>query len=441
VYAGTAAPFIYPPSGIPIPGQLPPHHASVHVELVPKQDRDRLSYEVSREVLHQLKNWLAPYNAKGYIGRIPSGPSSNRDITAEIYGPNARARQQMADRMEQLLTSQPGVVTIEQIPDDPLPLLNVWVDPRKAATRGVIPAEITRTLLLAVNGRTVTTWAAPSSRNPVPVILRLDKSVRDNAQALKTIYVPGKNGHPVPLEDLVDFRPQPGNQVRYRRNMVPVTTVVADLDRSLVQPLTVQLAVGKKLTAKAGKGPSSVCWLSPPLHTAQPGLYWSGEWEMTRDVYRDLGTAGAVVMLLIYLLLAGWFSSYTLPFLIMLPIPLIFIGVIPAHWLLGLNIAGTGVLGIIALAGIVARNSILLVDFIKLREKEGMPLKEAVLQAGMQRARPILLTAATVMFGSGVLVLEPSLKPLGPTLASGVLISTLLTLVLIPVLYFHTHNK
>jgi len=146
-------------------------------------------------------------------------------------------------------------------------------------------------------------------------------------------------------------------------------------------------------------------------------------------------------MLLIYLLLAGWFSSYTLPFLIMLPIPLIFIGVIPAHWLLGLNIAGTGVLGIIALAGIVARNSILLVDFIKLREKEGMPLKEAVLQAGMQRARPILLTAATVMFGSGVLVLEPSLKPLGLTLASGVLISTLLTLVLIPVLYFHTHNK
>ena len=441
VYAGTAAPFIYPPAGIPSPEQLPPHRASVHVEMVPKQARDRLSYEVSREVQHHLSDWLAPYNAKGHIGRIPSGPSSDRDITAEIYGPDAGARQQMADKVEHLLTSQPGVVTTEQIPDDPLHLLNLWVDPQRAAARGVIPAEVTRTLLLAVNGRTVTNWAVPSSREPVPVILRLDRSLRDNAQALKAIYVPGINGHPVPLEDVVDFRRQPGNQVRYRRNMLPLTTVVADLDRSVLQPLTVQLAVSKRLTTEAGSEPGAVRWLSPPGNTAHSRVYWSGEWEMTRDVYRDLGTAGAVVMLLIYLLLAGWFSSYTLPFLIMLPIPLIFIGVIPAHWLMGLNIVGTGVLGIIALAGIVARNSILLVDFIKLREKEGMQLKEAVLQAGIQRTRPILLTAATVMFGSGVLVFEPSLKPLGLTLASGVLISTLLTLVLIPVLYFHTRNK
>ncbi|MEE4365051.1 MAG: efflux RND transporter permease subunit [Desulfotignum sp.] len=441
MYAGTTAPFIYPPSGIQIPRQLPPHRASVHVEMVPKQVRDRLSYEVSRQVLHQLRDWLAPYNAKGYIGRIPSGPASDRNITAEIYGPNADARQEMADRIENLLTSQPGVVNTEQIPGNPLDVLNLWVDPQRAAIRGVTPAEVTRTLHLAVNGRIVTNWAVPSSREPVPVILRLDKPLRDNAQALKAIYIPGINGHPVSLEDLVDFKWQPGNQVRYRRNMVPFNTVVADLDQSVVQPLTIQLAVSKNLTTEAGSEQSAVRWLSPPVNTAQPKLYWSGKWEMTRNVYRDLGTAGAVVMLLIYLLLAGWFSSYTLPFLIMLPIPLIFIGVIPAHWLLGLNIVGTGVLGIIALAGIVARNSILLVDFIKLREKAGMQLKEAVLQAGIQRTRPILLTAATVMFGSGVLVFEPSLKPLGLTLVSGVLISTLLTLVLIPVFYYHTHNK
>ena len=439
VYAGTAAPFIYPPSGIQIPAKLPPHHACLHVELLPTQARDRLSYEISREVMHQLNEWLAPYNAKGYIGRIPSGPSSDRDITAEIYGPNAHVRQQMADRIEHLLNSQPGVVNTEQIPNDPLPLLHLWVDPQRSATRGVIPSEVKQTLLLGVKGQVVTNWALPSSRDPVPVILRLDKSLRDNTQALKAIYVPGINGYPVALEDLVDFKYQKGNQVRYRRNMLPVTTVVADLDRSVVQPLTVQLAVSKNL--KTGSEENSVHWLSPPLNTTQPQLYWSGEWEMTRDVYRDLGTAGAVVMVLIYLLLAGWFSSYALPLLIMLPIPLIFIGVLPAHWLLNLNIMGTGVLGIIALAGIVARNSILLVDFIKLRKKEGMPLKEAILQAGIQRTRPVMLTAATVMFGSGVLVFEPSLKPLGLTLASGVLISTPLTLVLIPVLYFHTHNN
>ena len=161
---------------------------------------------------------------------------------------------------------------------------------------------------------------------------------------------------------------------------------------------------------------------------------------MIRDVYRDLGIAALVVMILIYVLLAAWFSSYRLPLLIMLPIPLIFIGVIPAHWLWGINIAGTGVLGVIALAGIVTRNAILLVDFIEQRLGDGMELKEAVIQAGAQRTRPIILTAATVMFGSGVLIFEPSLEPLGLTLASGVLVSTLLTLVLIPVLYYHVFS-
>ena len=441
VYAGTPAPFIYPPSGIQIPEKMPPHRASLHVEMMPNPERRRLSYEVSREVAHQLDDWLAPYNANGYIGRIPSGPSSDRAVTAEIYGPDDETRQALADRVERWLGTQPGVLATEQFPEDPLRLLNLLVDPQQAATRGVIPAEVTRTLFLAIQGRAVTNWPVTASREPVPVILRLDETRRDNANSLKSIYVPGIEGHPVPLEELVDFDEQPGNPVRYRRDLLPIITVVADLDRSVAQPLTIQLAGAMGLNTEKDSQPVAIRWLSPPEDTSHPQLYWSGEWEMTRDVYRDLGTAGAVVMLLIYLLLAGWFSSYTLPFLIMLPIPLIFIGVIPAHWIWGINLVGTGVLGIIALAGIVARNSILLVDFIKQRENEGVELKEAVLRAGIQRTRPILLTAATVMFGSGVLVFEPSLEPLGLTLASGVLISTLLTLVLIPVLYFHVHRN
>jgi multidrug efflux pump subunit AcrB len=439
-YAGTKAPLIYPPSGMQIPRETPPHCASLYVELVPKQDRRRLSYEVSREVAHELGDWLAPYHARGYIGRIPSGPSSDRDITAEIYGPDDNGRQTMANRIERLLKAHPGVMATEQTPEAPLDLLNIWVDPQHAATLGVIPADVTRTFLLAIKGRTVTNWLVPNSRDPVPVILRFPENRRNNLEELKEIYVSSTRGNAVSLEDLVDFQHQPGNQIRYRRNMAPATVVVADLDRSVVQPLTVQMSVSKAL-AEDGFEQESIRWLSMPGNTARPQLYWSGEWEMTREVYRDLAIAGGVVILLIYLLLAGWFGSYTLPFLILIPIPLIFIGVIPGHWLWGLNIVGTSVLGIITLAGIVSRNSILLVDFIKRREKEGMELKEAVLQAGVQRTRPILLTAATVMFGSGVLVFEPSLKPLGLALASGVLISTMLTLILIPVLYFHAHNK
>ncbi len=441
IYAGTKAPLIYPLSGPPIPRETPPHCASLHVELVPEQDRRRLSYEVSREVAYRLGDWLAPYHARGNIGRIPSGPSSDRDITAEIYGPDDDARQSMANRVERLLEAQPGVVATEQTPEAPLDLLNLWVDPQRAASRGVIPADVTRALFLAIEGRTVANWLVPDSRDPVPVILRLPEPRRDNAEALKEIYVSGTEGKAVPVEDLVDFQHRPGNQIRYRRTMAPAAMVVADLDRSVVQPLTVQMSVSKALDAENGFEQDPTRWLSPPGDAARPQLYWSGEWEMTRDVYRDLAIAGGVVILLIYLLLAGWFGSYTLPFLILMPIPLIFIGVIPGHWFWGLNIVGTSVLGIITLAGIVSRNSILLVDFIKQREKEGLELKEAVLQAGIQRTRPILLTAATVMFGSGVLVFEPSLKPLGLALASGVLISTMLTLILIPVLYFHAHNK
>lgn len=440
VYAGTPAPFIYPPSAVQIPENVPPHRARLHVEMVPDQERQRLSYEVSREVAHQLDDWLAPYNAKGYIGRIPSGPSSDRAVTAEIYGPDDQTRQALADRVEHWLGTHPGVVATEQFPEAPLPLINFLVDPQRAATLGVLPAEVLRTLFLAVEGRTVMDWPVAGFREPVPVIVRLDETRRQTVNSLKSLHVPGIQGQAVPLEELVNFDQHSGNPVRYRRDLLPVITVVADIDRSVAQPLTIQLAAGRGLHAEDDSPPFAIRWLSPPENTLHPQLYWSGEWEMTRDVYRDLATAGAVVLLLIYLLLAGWFSSYTLPFLIMLPIPLIFIGVIPAHWIWGINLVGTGVLGIIALAGIVARNSILLIDFIKQREDEGMALKEAVLRAGVQRTRPILLTAATVMFGSGVLVFEPSLKPLGLTLASGVLVATLLTLVLIPVLYFHVHR-
>lgn len=441
LYAGTDAPQIYPASHINIPRETPPHIARIHVEMVPKSERQKRSYEVSRTVAHQLGDWLTPYDATGYIARIPSGPSSHRDITAEIYGQDAAARQAVADRVAVWLRTQPGVVVVEERPDAPLDRLNVWVDPQRAATLGVIPANVTQTLSLTVHGSILTDWAGTISREPVPVVLRLEKTRRDRVEALQEIYVQDRAGHPVPLEYLVTFEYRQGAPVRYRRNLLPITTVFADLDRSVVQPVTIQMAADAEMQADMSDEPLAVRWLAPPEVSSQKAeLYWSGEWEMTRDVYRDLGAAGLVVMLLIYLLLAGWFKSYALPLLIMLPIPLIGIGVIPAHWLWGIPIAGTGVLGMITLAGIVARNSILLVDFIKQREGEGMELREAVLQAGVIRTRPILLTAATVMFGSGVLIFEPSLKPLGLTLASGVLFSTLVTLVLIPILYFHVHQ-
>lgn len=431
-YSGLSPPRIYPPETLSSPEQKAPRDLTLHVILVPEKQRDRQSYEVGREIAHQLSDWLTPYGGKGHISRIPSGPSSNRAITAEIYGPDLESRLSVARQIEQWLGEQKGVISTDQSSSQPLPILNLHVNPERAATFGVIPAEVTRSLYLAIQGETIANWSGRrSSREPIPIILRLAKPDRETELAIKSLFVINVDREPVSLESIVDFNYTDGEAALYRRGLMPVTTVFADLDRSVTQPLTVQMESPVSIEN------TEVRWLSAPDEASKPLLYWSGEWEMTRDVYRDLAVAGLVVMILIYVLLAGWFSSYRLPLLIMLPIPLIFIGVIPAHWVWGINIAGTGVLGIIALGGIVTRNAILLVDFIEKRLEEGMDLKEAVVQAGAQRTRPIILTAATVMFGSGVLVFEPSLEPLGLTLASGVLVSTLLTLVLIPLLYFH----
>jgi len=438
-YAGLSAPMIYPPETLASPEHKAPRDLTLHVNLVPEEARERQSYQINREIAHQLNDWLAPHQATGHIGRIPSGPASDRAITAEIYGTDRESRQATANKLEQWLAEQKGVMTTGQSPTNALPTLNLHVNPERAATFGVIPAEVTRTLYLAIAGETLGDWAnSDYGRDSVPIILRLDKADRDSEQAIRSLYTVSTDGQAVSLESLLEFDHDEGNPARYRRNLMPVTTVFADLDRSVAEPTAVQL---ESLSSEQWPD-TDIRWLRPPDNAHNGTLaYWAGEWEMTRDVYRDLGVAGLVVMVLIYVLLAGWFRSYRLPILIMLPIPLIFIGVIPAHWLWGINIAGTGVLGVIALGGIVTRNAILLVDFIEQRLDDGMDLKEAVIQAGAQRTRPILLTAATVMFGSGVLIFEPALEPLGLTLASGVLVSTLLTLVLIPVLYFHAFKN
>lgn len=447
-YVGCNAPQIFPPSEVPAPvADIGPHRATIQIQMMPEDERQRLSYELSQEINAHLGAWLAPYSAKGHIGRIPSGPSSDRDVTAEIYGADENARRKTATLIEAWLQRRAGVLGTEQIPRTPLSNLTLRLDPQRSALHGIKPDTLVRTLDLALNGDQIGTWPEPSARNAIPVVLRLDREQRRNRAALSALYIASDTGTAVPLGDLVEFDHSDGHTSLQRRNLRPVLTVAADLDRNISLPLSVQLeSLVQGNTITAGKKNIPVYWLDLPddseiSNTNGTAVYWSGEWEMTRDVYRDLGVASAVALLLVYILIAGWFSSYTLPVLIMLPIPLIFIGVIPAHWLWGVNISGTGVLGIIALAGIVTRNAILLVDFIKQREKEGMEIGQAVLQAGVERTRPILLTAATVMFGSGVLIFEPSLEPLGLSLASGVLISTPITLVLIPVLYFHVYRK
>lgn len=441
LFAGADGPLLVPPPGPPDLDIGNSNRAQIYVQLPPREQRGHSSVEISRQfAFSRLPDLLKPYGARAWVRNIPSGPSSENDIQAEITGDDEAARERLADAVDRLLEQHPATGAIERFPKPTGPELKLEVDPIRASARGVPPARVAAAVRIALAGRTVAELDAPAERGPLPVIVRLDGERRRQPGDLSGIYVDSEAGEPVPLFDLVDLEAKPWEPNRYRRNQVPIVYVAARVNRSVSQPVSVQRDLVAALERDMPK-PPEIRWFGGAGSGQHTTLFWGGEWELTQRVYRDLGVAGMVVVLAIYIVLAGWFGSYVLPLLIMAPIPLVFIGVIPGHWLTGLDIAGLGVLGVIALAGIVVRNALLLVDFTERRVHHGMEIRDALVSAGAVRTRPILLTAGTVLFGSGALVFEPALMPLGITLASGVLVATILTLILVPVLYFHAFHE
>jgi len=439
-FAGVDGPVLLPRPGPPDIEISSSHRARIYVQLPPDAERDRLSYQLDRELFDRLGPLLEPFGGHARIRRIPSGPSSENAIQAEIFAPEPAARFALADRLERLLEAHPAAGNIERFPAAAGPELSLNVDLGRSAARGVPPARVALAVQTALAGRTAATLDLPEEREPVPVIVQLRESERESLDALAGLYLRSESGRMVPLADVTDTAESDWQPNRYRKNQLPVVYVAADVNRDRSQPVSVQRDIMGELEKRPEQMPV-VSWFSVPRSDARTTLFWGGEWAITQQVYRDLGMAGVIVILVIYTMLAGWFNSYLVPLLIMAPIPLVFIGVIPAHWLMGLDLAGFGVLGVIALAGIVVRNAVLLVDFTQQRRDEGMEVREALIAAATLRTRPILLTAGTVMFGSGALVFEPALRPLGLTLASGVMVATLLTLVLIPTLYMHCFGE
>jgi multidrug efflux pump subunit AcrB len=441
LFAGTDGPNVVPPPGPLAPVREATHRASLYVQLDPEQRRHRASFEIARALaFERLPPLLERYDARAWVRRIPSGPSSENAVQAEVFAEDAETREAIADRVAALLDAHPAAAEIERFPKPAGPRLDVVVDRVRAAARGISVERVAGAVRIALSGRHAGAFDVPDSRRAVPVVVRLDRADRRSADDLGMLRVANGQGETFAVSELATVAMQEGTDApRYRRNGLPVTYVAAHVDRGRSQPLSVQRDVADALGDDGPSPRPEIRWFEPPGDDARPALFWGGEWETTQQVYRDLGVAAAVVLAMIYIVLAGWFGSYGLPLLIMTPIPLVFIGVIPGHWLMDLDIAGLGVLGIIALAGIVVRNALLLVDFTERRLEQGLSLRDALIGAGAVRTRPILLTAGTVLFGSGALVFEPALEPLGLTLISGVLVSTVLTMVLIPVLYYQFH--
>jgi multidrug efflux pump subunit AcrB len=437
-YVGTSAPFNF--NGLVRHYFLRsgPLVADLQVNLLPKHDRATASHPFAKTLRPLLAPIAARHGANVKVTEVPPGPPVLSTLVAEIYAPTAAERLDLAGQVKAIFEGTAGVVDVDWFVEGPGPRLEFEVDREKASRAGVSPEAIARTLRVALAGADAAHLSDPRAREPVPVVLRLDPAQRAGSSELLAVAVQGSQGALVPLSELVRPVATARSPFIYHKNLRPVTYVVGYVAGASESPVYALLDMKEKIAAvrDASGRPMEVLFAGRPADSTRSTLIWDGEWQVTHDVFLDMGIAFAVVMVLIYLLVVGWFGSFVTPLIIMAPIPLTLIGVIPAHAFGGVFFTATSMIGVIALAGIIVRNSILLVDFINLELKTGRSLESAVIQAAAVRFRPIALTAAALVVGGFVILLDPIFQGLAVALISGVVVSTALTLVLVPLLYW-----
>lgn len=437
-YIGTAAPYNF--NGLVRHYFLRqrPNQADLVVNLTGRHERKRQSHAIAKEARGPLSAIAKKYNARLQVAEIPPGPPVLSTLVFEVYGPDAGKRLEFTARVRRLLEETQGIVDVDTYVSDPQPQERLMVD-REKATLNAIPAEqIAQSVGVALHGHTVDLAHTQDDKEPVEIRLRLAEKHRNDLGAVSSIRLLSRNGTPIAIRDLTHPESGLADQPIYHKNLIPVSYVIADVAGKQESPVYAVLAVRPKIDELARSMGLNLkqYYAQQPDSSLETALKWDGEWQITYEVFRDLGVAFAVVLVLIYILVVAWFESFTVPFVIMAPIPLTLVGILPGHWLFGAFFTATSMIGFIAGAGIVVRNSIILVDFIQLRQKEGMPLEEAVIDAGAIRFRPMLLTAAAVVVGAGVILFDPIFQGLAVALMAGEVASTLLSRVAVPVLYF-----
>jgi multidrug efflux pump subunit AcrB len=358
-------------------------------------------------------------------------------LVAEVYGPNPAAREALARQVRGLFESTPGVVDV----DDSLEALHtraeITLDREKAGLKGVAAATAVETIAGPGAGRDVAQLDAPFAREPVPVRVRLSAADRASLDRRLALRVDAPGGA-IALSELVRTRKLTEAQPITHKDLKPVVYVFGDLAGERESPVYALAELNLKLDALRLPDGSAIARyaVAAPETSDRPALKWDGEWQITYEVFRDLGIAFAVVLVLIAILVIGWFQSFSVPLAILLPIPLSLIGILPGHWAFGAFFTATSMIGFIAGAGIIVRNSIILVDFIELKLRQGMPLEDAVVEAGVVRFRPMLLTAAAVVAGSFVILFDPIFQGLAISLMMGEVAATLLSRMAVPVVYY-----
>lgn len=420
-----------------------PNQADIQVNLLPKDQRSQQSHDIARRLRPDLVRIAEPLGARIKISEVPPGPPVLQTLVAEVYGPDLSGQIKVAEQIKQIFKQTPGVVDVDWYVQDPQAKYDLKVDLEKAALNGVNARDVARTVQIAVGGVDAGLLHTAADRESVPINVRVSRAERSNVEQIKALKMPTASGQQVSLAELTRTENMSIDVSRYRKNMARVVYVTGDVAGGDESPAYAILKMNHaldKLVLPSGYGLQRYN-ASQPESTEHYSMKWDGEWHITIEVFRDLGIAFAAVLVLIYVLLVGWFRSFTTPLVIMAPIPLTLIGILPAHSLTGAFFTAPSMIGFIAGAGIIVRNSIILVDFIELRRAEGMSLEHAVVDAGAVRFRPMLLTAAAVVVTMSVIVFDPIFQGLALALMGGEVASTLLSRMAVPVLYYMVQKK
>ena len=412
--------------------------ADIQVNLLSKQDRPRQSHEIAKLVRNRLRPIAERYGARVKVAEVPPGPPVLQTLVAEVYGPTQAGRLRVAREIRDLFRRTDGVVDTDWYVEDDQPKYRFLVDKEKASLNGISEDEIARTVRIASAGESAGLLHVDSSKEDVPIMLRFDRATRSDLDRLETLKIAGRSGGMVSLSELVKRQSVIEDKSIYHKNLMPVTYVTADVAGAMESPVYAILKLGPELSKlRLPEGYALEQYTATlPENDARFAMKWDGEWHITYEVFRDLGIAFAAVLILIYVLVVGWFQSFITPLVIMAAIPFSLVGILPAHGLLGAFFTATSMIGFIAGAGIVVRNSIILVDFVELRLAEGMPLAEAVVDAGAVRFRPMLLTALAVVAGAAIILFDPIFQGLAIALMAGEVASLALSRMTVPIVYY-----
>jgi multidrug efflux pump subunit AcrB len=417
--------------------------ADIQVNLLHKEERDLQSHDIAKAMRPDIQKIAKKYGANVKIIEVPPGPPVLSTLVAEIYGPDYKEQIKVANQVKTILENTTDIVDIDWMVEDNQTEYKLEVDKEKAMLNGIAPQQVVGNLTYLLKEYPVSNLYDENSNDNVGIVLSLDDKDKTSLQDIQNLKIKGSQGNMIPVSDLVKVVQDTLQKTIYRKDQKRVVYVTADMAGALESPVYAILGMNEKLTKmNVPKGYKvNELYMEQPTDESDFTVKWDGEWQITLEVFRDLGVAFLVVIVIIYMLIVGWFQNFKTPMVMMLAIPLSLIGIVFGHWLLSAYFTATSFIGMIALAGVMVRNSVLLIDFIEIRLNEGVPLKQAIIEAGAVRTTPILLTTGAVVIGASIILFDPIFQGLAISLVFGAVVSTVLTLLVVPIIYYITERK